>query len=183
MERKSIKWRFACCLFCILLMCSLIAGLSYARFASAVGGTGIAHTAAVEMNTTLDLTEELQGMEPGEKREITFAVNNSKDGKLSDVVQNYSVSAATTGNLPLTFTLSPRTDEGQGGAYAGTLTKKDDPPVWSWSGGSLPHSAKISHTYTLTVEWPAAQLGESLALEIDLVTLTVEAKQGQPAAG
>ncbi len=48
-----------------------------------------------------------------------------------------------------------------------------------WTGGFLP-AAETAHQYRLTVTWPMENADERYAREIDMVTLTVDAKQHEP---
>lgn len=176
MRKQLTKGRIVCYMLYFLLVCTLVLGVTYARYTSVVTGTGAAHVAAMEMNTSLDLTDKLQGMAPGEERTISFAVNNAQDGRVSEVAQEYSLAVTTTGNLPLTFVLSPQ-EIAAGEAYA---TQQADPAMWAWSGGKLPHTQATAHRYILTVTWPAEKADENYAGEIEWVSLTVEAKQTDP---
>ena len=48
-------------------------------------------------------------------------------------------------------------------------------------GGFLPHTEETTHSYELTVSWPNDEKNEFVyADEIDLVTVTVDAKQTMP---
>ena len=48
-------------------------------------------------------------------------------------------------------------------------------------GGFLPHTDETTHSYKLTVSWPSNGKNEFVyADEIDLVTVTVDAKQTMP---
>lgn len=157
--------------------CFAILGVSYARYVQEVQGAGAASVAAVALDLTggsgkLDVTERLKGMKPGDTRTVAFSVAGYEAGAASEVVQEYSVSVETTGNLPLSYGLAagePVSDEGslvQLGAGADLV----------WTGGLLPYGS-ISHAYVLTVAWPSERADESLADEIDLVVLRVDAHQ------
>lgn len=151
----------------------------------------------MNMNTQTDLSGLLKELKPGGETEIKFEVRNFEappsaggDNKISEVGQEYSVSVKTTGNLPLTYTLTSDTASGNvEGTHVGTDPKEsggtslDPAKEWVWSGGVLPYSESgISHEYTLTVAWPKGQADSAYKDEIDLVTLTVDAMQVQPKA-
>lgn len=176
MKKHLTLGRLAGYLLYLSLAGTLFFGVTYARYSSTVTGTGTAEVAALEMNTTLDLTGRLQGLAPGEKRTVGFEVTNFLETSVSEVSQEYSVTVTTTGNLPLTFELTPSKTEAEG-------TFADAPSGASstvtWKGGSLPYGAATTHTYTLTVTLPSGQAA-SYADEIDLVTLTINAQQTKP---
>ena len=158
------------------LVCALVLGVSFARYYTQISGSGMATTAAVAMNSTLDLTTQLQDLTPGETKTIEFDVTNEKEGKVSDVAQAYIVTLTTTGNLPLTYTLSGTA----GPANAGAVATPAQATKNVWIDGNLPHTQKAVHHYTLTAAWPAEEAKGQYADEIDWVTLSVEAKQVQP---
>lgn len=180
MTKHLTKRRVVAYLLYFSLACTLVLGVTYARYSSAITGTGSAHVAAVELelNEPLDLSEQLQGMTPGTERKLSFEISNAKGTSVSQVAQDYSITVNTTGSLPLIFTLA-HSDSTTAGTYADTPSNAEGQPVWTWSGGALPHSEEITHTYSLTVTWPAEQADAHYADEIDLVTLTVDAKQAQ----
>lgn len=179
MKKHLTKRRIVLYMVYLALACTLVSGVTYARYRTEVTGTGTANIAAVAMNSNIDLTKELQGLTPGGEKTIDFKVTNydsADSGKVSEVSQEYSITINTTGNLPLEYVLSST------GGGAGTVVTK---PVGSsssleWTGGELPHSAKTEHSYTLTVTWPEDKNDSAYADEIDSVTLTVDAKQVKP---
>ena len=119
---------------------------------------------------------------PGKTSLYKFKVTNKKDGKVSQVGQEYSITVETTGNLPLKFVLTPD-GASSGGSLAktgsGSLTFTDGKSVVK--GGFLPHTEETTHSYELTVSWPNDEKNEFVyADEIDLVTVTVDAKQTMP---
>lgn len=176
MNRHLTKRRLACYLLYFTLACTAVFGTTYARYGSAVSGTGLAQAAAVEMNTTLDLTDQLRGLIPGGEKEILFLVGNARDDIISEVAQEYSITVATTGNLPLTFELTHAGSGAQKGVLA-TAAKANGKFPFTWEGGELPHTERASHTYALIVRWPPDSAQGRYADEIDLVTLRVDAKQ------
>ena len=178
MKKYLTKKRIICYLFCFILVCTAVLGITYARYRTEVAGAAAASTADVALNSSIDLSSALKKMVPGEKREILFSVTNQKDASVSEVAQEYSVSVTSTGNLPLTYELAEKEAVSNG-------TSVESPPSvqelsYVWTGGRLPHGAAAVHTYTLTVSWPAVQAAGSYADEFDRITLTVDAKQVKP---
>lgn len=171
----------------LCIVSTLVFGVTYARYIREIYGQGTVSTAVAEMDVTdggsgkLELTQKLQGLQPDEKREIDFQITNQKNGVVSEVAQEYSITIDTTGNLPLTYTLTPKNNSDSSvGTYAAETSSDSGSLVWT--GGRLPYSAAgVSHSYTLTVEWPGDRADETLADEIDRVILTVDAKQALPA--
>lgn len=189
MKKHLSAVRIAAYLFCLSAAGALVVGTTYAFYSSSISGSAKAKTASFALDVTdskksqVDLTAELAGMSPSQDKEITFAVTNTKDGTVSEVAQEYSITITTTGNLPLTYELHGADASAPEGSYvtaAGPLSWSGNPI--SWSGGLLPlsSSGSVTHTYVLTVTWPSDSTDEKLSDEIDLVTMTVDAKQALP---
>lgn len=168
--RKRKRSRRLAWLIYAVVVTALISATTLSRYMTTVTGTGTAAVAHVALGGSH--TIDVSGMQPGETRTVSFSVTNAKDGVISDVAQDYTVSVATTGNLPLTFALAT----GNGDTNANhALTQGDT--ANSWSGGSLPPTTSTTHNYTLTVTWPGSENDPKYAREVDAVTLTVDAVQ------
>ncbi|GAA6292375.1 hypothetical protein F220043C3_08090 [Enterocloster asparagiformis] len=179
MKKHLTKTRIAVYTALLCLLGLTAAPATYARFTARVEGSAVA-SAAVWGSESSEIKIDVSGLSPGRTTSYTFEVTNTKDGKVSQVGQEYSITVETTGNLPLEFRL---TADGTltGGSLAGTgsLAFTDGKSVVE--GGFLPHSEKTAHRYELTVSWPSDGKNEFVyADEIDLVTVTVDAKQTMP---
>lgn len=165
------------------LVTSLILSMTLARYASTAAGAGTATVAAMAgggQPVGEPISMLLDNMSPGcEDKNLKFQVVNYSGGTVSEVAMDYEITVSTTGNLPLRFTLRVEAPEGEaentipggeiltGGATTQTL-----------SGGFFPLEGRMQeHTYTLTATWPAEESSAEYADEIDLVTITVEARQ------
>ena len=163
-------------LLLLTVACAVVLGVTFARYATVVQGQGSGDVAAVSLGLTgdsaADLTSQLQGMKPGDTRELKFAVTNADSETTSEVTQAYSVSIVTTGNLPLEFSLDST------GVSKGTSATVKSNLIWL--GGELPYGSDVKHDYTLTVTWPKDASDSALAYEIDWVVLKVDAQQAKP---
>ena len=177
MRKYLTKGRIIAYLLYLAMACTVLLGATYARYQSTVTGTGTAQTADMEMNTTLDMSEALRGLKPGSTKEIEFKVSNKKDTEVSEVAQDYTITIVTTGNLPLTYQLISEGDKGMGRFTEASGGSQGNSQVWT--GGFLP-AAETVHQYRLTVTWAVEDADERYAGEIDMVTLTVDAKQHEP---
>lgn len=181
MKRRLTPGRAVLYLLYLTIACTLVVSATYARYSSDTRGQAAATVAAVALDVTssasrLDLTAHLQKMHPGETRKIEFSVTNQKDGRISQVSQDYSIAVNTTGNLPLTYQLAPLSQNPEGTFVQQNGITADH--TITWPGGMLPGSGSgITHTYTLTVSWPSDQTDERYASEIDLVTLIIDSEQ------
>ena len=179
MDRNQNKRRAASYLLCFTMACTLVLGITYARYRSSVTGTGKASVARVALDSKADLSSILQRMTPGDSRNIDISVSNVKDGRTSEVTQDYSIIINTTGNLPLVYELAQKNSTGAGTYVTTSTIPKSDGNSRAWSGGQMPHSENTVDEYTLTVKWPTNSTDASYADEIDKVTLTVDSKQTQ----
>lgn len=186
MRKHLTKSRIIFYLFYLSLACTLVMGVTYARFSSQVTGTAAARTAAVALGSSLDLSGHLKGLKPGDTKELTFDVTNfsgtgtGSDKLVSEVAQEYSITIYTTGNLPLKYEIiySNSSTAADVGSYV--TPSEGDSNIWT--GGFLPTGAEAAHRYTLKVTWPEAENNYVYSDEIDLVTLKVEAYQALPQA-
>lgn len=179
MKKQLTFGRIVSYLLYLSLVCTLIFGVTYARYSTEVTGGASAQTAAVALDSSLNLSSSLEGMKPGITSKINFTVSNQKDKVVSEVAQEYTVTLLTTGNLPLEFTLAsaPGTAD-SGGSYA--LSKAAGNYIWS--GGLFPPGKEETHKYTLTVIWPIGENDAKLMNEIDAISLRIDAYQVEPKA-
>ncbi len=184
MKKHLTKKRLAAYIALLCLLIFIAVPVTYARYAARVDGRAVA-SAAVWGADSSKIDIDVSKLSPGGTVSYEFQVTNTKDGKTSEVGQDYSITVETTGNLPLVFALSSNGDHGSG-SFVSTSAPEGDGLAFTEGkstaeGGFLPHSAKTVHTYTLTVTWPSGGKIESVyADEIDLVTVTVEAVQTRP---
>ncbi len=160
------------------LVTSLILSVTLARYTSSAQGTGAATVAALAGGGTLSagsiempLTDLFPG---GEPKALDFQVINYTGGVVSEVAMDYTIKVETTGNLPLRFTLTA--DPGENRVGGGEILKGRMEETLT--GGFFPLTGeKQVHKYTLTAQWPAGESDAGYANEVDLVTVTVEARQ------
>ena len=96
MKKQLTFGRIVSYLLYLSLVCTLIFGVTYARYSTVVTGGASAQTAAVALGSSLDLTEDLKGMTPGDAKPIFFSVSNKKDSTVSEVAQEYTITLLTT---------------------------------------------------------------------------------------
>ncbi len=166
------------------LVTSLVLSVTLARYASIVDGTGVATVAAMAGEASLvgdPIEMPLEGLLPGgAAKTLEFQVVNYSGDVISEVALDYQITVETTGNLPLNFTLTPIPAEGENGAdmISGGDILQNGAVTQTLTGGafSLP-GGKQGHTYRRSAAWPAEKSDAGYAHEIDLVTVTVEARQ------
>ncbi len=165
------------------LVTSLILSMTLARYASTAAGAGTATVAAMAGGGELvgePISMLLDNLSPSEARTLKFQVVNFSGGTVSEVALDYEITVSSTRNLPLRFTLTAEAPEGEleNTISGGDILTDEATQSQVLTGGSFPLEGRMqAHTYTLTVTWPAEVNGAEYAHEIDLVTITVEARQ------
>lgn len=160
----------------LALVTSLGVSGTLAKYSSSFSGVVGMRVAAFAGGGVMTFDDAMDNMRPGDSRTLSFEVTNVTAGQICEVGLDYEIQVETTGNLPLTFSLSgeqrePGTDSNLAVFSAERLTAP---------GGFLPAGASRTHGYTLTVTWDAAQSGEAYSYEIDMVTVKVTATQANP---
>ncbi len=172
------------------LVTSLILSVTLARYVSTAGGTGTATVAAMAGGgEPIQMT--LTQMAPGGTSSLKFKVVNFSGDAVSEVALDYGIKVDTTGNLPLKFVLTAEKAAGTEDlgttvtvGETGEILKGINSQILG--DGTFPLAEKRQeHTYTLTVTWPAektdanyaSQADAGYADEIDVVTVTVRARQ------
>lgn len=151
-----------------LLVCALFSTATLSGYVSTVSGTGTVRIATVELDGALDV--DVSGLAPGETKSVGFSVVNSNNGVVSDVSQIYVICIETTGNLPLTFSISSADSSADGHALTAGANN-------TWTGGAFPHTTRTEHTYSLNVTWDSAYNDPKYVDEIDAIKLIVDAQQ------
>lgn len=170
MKKKKHSW--ALYLVAAIMAATMFTGATLSRYVFTVSGGSTALVAAAQLST--EISSSTENLLPGGAQEITFEVTNSSELINSDVNLDYSITVASTGNLPLSYTLQC------GGISAGNGTGIVSQTVATGSeisGGLLPGGKQVTHNYTLIVAWPAENNSAEYADEIDLITVTVKAVQ------
>lgn len=168
---KKTKSRWIFYLIYGVLVTMLVSTATMSGYLTTVSGRGTASVALV--GTSVNRLEFDTEIKPGSNSELNFEVLNYVGDIVSEVNLDYSIEVTSTGNLPLTFSLSADN------AVNYALTPDGDK---KWSGGLLTHGSKKAHTYTLLVTWDdSSQENKSaeLSAEIELVTVMLVAKQEQ----
>ncbi|MEQ2428366.1 hypothetical protein [Enterocloster hominis (ex Hitch et al. 2024)] len=178
MKKQLTKSRMIGYLVLLAAVSTGVISLSYAGYKSQASMTSDVTVAAWGAESVF--TIDLKDLAPGADGTYGFAVTNKKDGRISQVGQEYSIMVETMGNIPLEFTLVLAEDVADG---AGTsILGRAGNPIQLASGtytklGTLPYAREASHPYKLTITWPAEKTEASYMDEIDLVTVTVKAEQ------
>lgn len=183
--RGFLRW-----LIFAVVVTALVSTTTLSRYMTTVTGKATATVASVDM-TAGNLARmgfDIGGLKPGDSTTYTFNVCNFNGAKASDVTLDYQISVSSTGNLPLTYALendiiTSGTSEDPGVAatpWAVSSLTGSQNKLTTLSPGTLPHSVRATHQYTLIVSWPADKNDASYASEIDHITVTVDAQQAAP---
>ncbi|WP_343210716.1 hypothetical protein [Anaerolentibacter hominis] len=159
----------------LVLVTSVLISVTLSRYATRMTGTGTALVASMASDLEPSSFQFTIGpLKPGDTSIYSFLINNYEGDRVSEVSQIYSISLETTGNLPLTFEITgePLVQPEEWNKLA-----EADPGQNSMSGGRLPHTQKVSHSYEIKITWPSSLSDPVYQDEIDLITVTVAASQ------
>lgn len=151
-----------------------------ARYATGATSSDTARVALFGHSEKVELSGWVEGIKPGETRTIKLTVSNANaTGAVSEVAQAYDIELETAHNLPLAFTLardggtgfisSVETTDSTGGFHTYTFTSDDM--------AFAPSAAEDTHTYTLTVRWPAGTNDDGYADIPDFVQASINVRQ------
>lgn len=179
MQKQLTKTRILGYLLLLAMVTSFVFSISYAKYTKQINGSASADI-AIWGNDEKIANLDTAGLHPGETKTYEISITNKKNGSVSQVAQEYSISLETTNNLPLTYTIEAKDLVSGKGTY---LTKKKFDLTSGKdeiTGGNLPYTESITHTYTLTVEWPSNMNDAAYMDEVDSITLTIHAWQSSP---
>ncbi len=190
MKPKGKKSRLLIYLALAVLVTSLATSATLAKYSSTFSATATMQIAAFAGGggaASFDVT--MEDMAPGRSSAVQFTVQNYDEGENGldcEVQMDYEIQVETTGNLPLVFSLRGQKESDDSSAKS-VLTGQLDPGTLKAVGGKLPVASantaaggRKKHTYELTVAWPEGETDEDYSQEIDMVTITVTAKQADP---
>lgn len=162
MKRKAflpLRW-----LVYLLLLTLLATGVSLSRYKTTVAGTAtvrVARPVVVFEGGAVDLSN----LRPGDEKDYAFSVKNSDGNGINEVIMDYRLSVAQTGEEPLLpISLS-------------IILPNEQPYTGQWV--RLGYSAPISHSYTLRVTWPdeVAARSDDYMAQSRSIKITVDAVQ------
>lgn len=179
MQKQLTKTRILGYLLLLAMVTSFVFSISYAKYTKQINGSASADIAIWGNDETI-ASLDTTGLHPGETKTYEISIINTKNNSISQVAQDYSISLETTNNLPLTYTIKSKDSPSDKGTYLTNgkfdLSNGKDEKT----GGHLPHTESITHTYTLTVEWPKESNDAAYMDEVDSITLTIHAWQSSP---
>lgn len=185
MRKKKIQGRIGLYLLLLFIAAGGTGAVTLARYTSQASGTGTAAIACfvsdISGKSSVDVPIAQLPETPGTDSTVEFIVTNAKDGKVSDVAQDYTITIRATGNLPYTYTLTgTKKAAGTGGSIPdGQNSLVNAAPIavnTPIEGGMLPHSAAVEHTYTLKITWPAGT-DSKFAGEVEHIQILVDSRQ------
>ncbi len=185
MRKQKEYGRIGLYLLLFLIAAGGTGAVTLARYTSQMSGTGTAAVAGFVSDSSgkesVDVPVAQLPEKPGDNSTVEFIVTNAKDGKVSDVAQEYDITIRATGNLPYTYMLiGAKEDTGTEGSIpdelnslVNTSSVTINTPI---EGGILPHSEAVKHTYTLKISWPAGA-DSKYAGEVEHIQILVDSRQ------
>ncbi len=156
-----------------VLVTALVSTATLSRYMTSISATDSVTVASVAMESAgiASLDVDLSDISLGTSKYFSFDVVNFTDSRASEVTQDYYIEILTTGNLPITYTLTTVDEDTSSHA----LTSANGGLMWT--GGVLEHSVDSTHSYTLTISWPAEEIDYSYMDEVDAVKIVVHSQQ------
>lgn len=146
----------------ILIMIGSVATL--ARYITKVYGVGIARAALFGSGTKVELTN-IKG-KPADNTIIPIEVTNVKNGKVSEVAQEFTIyiNRKYGKNLPININLYKDKECKQ-------LVYMNDNKVYADNDFKFIAGKSQTKTYYLKIEWPAELSSKDYAFEIDYISI------------
>lgn len=178
MYEKWKRYKWILCLTAAFAALAGVGAVTMSRYTAQALGTGTAAVAAFVSESTITVPVPLLPEQPGGKSETQFRVTNFKGDAISDVTQDYSITIRSTGNLPYTYMLSGE-NKNQGEGINNSVIMMSAPVVINTpvQGGVLPHTEKVTHTYTLTIQWPEAKRDPAYSGEVEYISIEINSMQ------
>lgn len=173
MRRERI---LACAVAALLLAVLLISHAAsgvFAKYSTAASASDAARVALFGHNESVDLSNWVASLKPGDSREIALQVSNANSGgEISEVAQEYDIEVETAGNLPLAYTLM------RDGAVIGSFGEKSSAVhTFASDGMAFAPGNSETHAYALVVNWPAEENSVKYADVPDYVQVRINVRQ------
>lgn len=146
-----LVFRIAALLACLTLMTTYLLSGAYSKFFSGASGGDGARVARFSPGFTSAKVLDFEKT-PGYNAEIGFSVQNYSDDSLPETAMKCKIVLKTTGNIPLTFTL---TDSAENPLQTWECDGTSGEQLYEYSDSSLVFSmgVKQSQAYKLKAEW------------------------------
>ena len=146
-----LVFRIAALLACLTLMTTYLLSGAYSKFFSGASGGDGARVARFSPGFTSAKVLDFEKT-PGYNAEIGFSVQNYSDDSLPETAMKCKIVVKTTGNIPLTFTL---TDSAENPLQTWECDGTSGEQLYEYSDSSLVFSmgVKQSQAYKLKAEW------------------------------
>lgn len=159
--------KLICFIVAIMFVLVLLSSSIFSKYELAFSATSSSTAGIMASGCTVALkdgSEEVHS--PGDTASYIVTVSNTDTEQRSDVEMNYFFRIETTGNLPLTYTMS----EGTASVSDNTICITDDT-------FTLENTASQTKTYELTVAWSEQDNSQEFAGETELIKLSAVFEQ------
>ena len=159
-------------LLAVLLTSHVVSGV-FAKYSTAASASDTARVTLFGRSESIDLSNWVANLKPGDSREIALQVSNADSGGgISEVAQEYDIEVETAGNLPLTYTLM------RNGVSIGSFGEKSS-AVHAFASSNMVFAPgnPETHAYTLVANWPAEENGAKYADVPDYAQVRINVRQ------
>lgn len=145
--------RFAALLVCLVLITTYMLSGAYSKFYTSASGGESARVARFSPDFTSAKVLDFEKVS-GYTAEIDFSVQNYSDENLPETAMKCKIVLKTTGNIPLTFTL---TDSEENPLQTWECDGTSGEQIYEYTDSSLVFSVGTKEyvDYKLKIEWPS----------------------------
>lgn len=186
---KNIKTKNIVRMIYILLVCTLPISVTFSKYRISSSGTDTVTVATIYADVHDDegaiLKLDLSDLAISQEKSIDFNIVNYTTWITSDVTLEYEVQLVTTGNLPLTYTLTARSEE-FGSTDSNTSSCNQGTMIHEYTfsetdivatGGEMKYGENTEHQYTLNISWDDTATDVLWTNEVDAVQVRIVASQ------
>lgn len=174
---KNIKNKIMCALgilLCFTLASAWLVSHMYARYATGETGSDEARIAIFGNSESITMTDFPKNWKPGMSREYKIIISNQKNGRISEVAQEYDIEIETQGNLPLEYEL--KKDDN---TMVGKFSESSNEASHTFKNNDMEFQASQDRedTYQLVITWPEEKNEESFMGIPDTVRININVNQ------
>ena len=171
-RERILACAVAALLLVVLLTSHAVSGV-FAKYSTAASASDTARVALFGHSESIDLSNWVANLKPGDSREIALRVSNANSGgETSEVAQAYDIEVETAGNLPLAYTLM------RDGVPIGSFGEKSSAAhAFASDAMAFAPGNPETHTYALVVNWPAEENSVKYADVPDYAQVRINVRQ------
>ena len=153
-QKRNIPMCLAALLLCLTMVSLYLVSGLFAKYTTESDSSDSARVAAFvfDVNDTTNHFFDVSTVNaPGKQAVFRFSITNKNGSVVSEVAEQYQISAAIHGSLPLTVTITDASNA-EVITFHEPTSDQDTSSVMAFQAGQ-----PGTHVYTLTVSWPEGE--------------------------